>query len=276
MPKLSIITVNLNNKAGLIDTAQSVVAQTWTDYEWLIIDGGSTDGSVEVIKEYADKTDKLVYWCSEPDGGIYQGMNKGIEKASGEYCWFLNSGDYAYKNTTLAEIFANEFDEDIIKGILITGKKGQTYFKIWDSCFHISPCQKKLPVSDKEVRCPVYWIGETFPHPATLTKTKIIRNAGCFDPEFKIGADYMFFMRVVIKNNVSVRYIPVSFAVFNEEGLSNDPKNFDYRKKELKRIYKKLFILPYWFYRILYTVILGRFSFWRNTYEPIKKNREKE
>jgi len=83
MPKLSIITVNLNNKNGLVNTAESVVAQTWTDYEWIIIDGGSTDGSVDVIKKYTDKTDKLVYWCSEPDGGIYQGMNKGIENAVG-------------------------------------------------------------------------------------------------------------------------------------------------------------------------------------------------
>src|SRR5215470_922037 len=121
-PKLSIITVNLNNKDGLIDTAQSVVAQTWTDYEWIVIDGGSTDGSADVIKEYADKTDKLVYWCSEKDGGIFQGMNKGINKANGEYCWFLNSGDCAYKNTTLKEIFTHEFYEDIIKGILVIGK----------------------------------------------------------------------------------------------------------------------------------------------------------
>jgi glycosyltransferase involved in cell wall biosynthesis len=265
MPKLSIITVNLNNKVGLIDTAQSVVAQTWTDYEWILIDGGSTDGSVEVIREYADKRDKLVYWCSEPDDGIYQGMNKGIEKASGEYCWFLNSGDYAYKNTTLAEIFDSELDEDIVKGILIIEKKNQTYI-IWDSRFHLSPYQKKLPISDKEIRCPIYWTNETFPHQATLTKTKIIRNVGCFDHEFKIGADLMFFMLAVVKNNASVKYIPVKFAVFNERGLSGNSKYFDYRKKEKLRMYKKMFILPYWVYRILHIVILGRFSFWRNTY----------
>ena len=88
--KFSIITINYNNVEGLRNTIKSVVNQTYTDYEFIIIDGGSTDGSVEVIKEYANI---ITYWVSEPDKGIYNAMNKGIEVANGEYLNFMNSGD---------------------------------------------------------------------------------------------------------------------------------------------------------------------------------------
>ena len=88
--KLSVITINFNNRDGLRKTIESVVNQTYNDFEYIIIDGGSTDGSVDVIKEYADRID---YWVSEPDKGIYNAMNKGIDVAKGEYCIFMNSGD---------------------------------------------------------------------------------------------------------------------------------------------------------------------------------------
>src|SRR5258706_1204581 len=88
--KISIITINLNNKDGLANTIQSVIGQSCDDYEYIVIDGASVDGSVEVINKYRDRID---YWVSEKDSGIYQAMNKGIKASSGDYLWFLNSGD---------------------------------------------------------------------------------------------------------------------------------------------------------------------------------------
>ena len=88
--RLSIITVNYNNREGLVRTARSVVEQTFYDFEWIVVDGGSTDGSVGVIQEYADR---IAWSVSEPDGGIYEAMNKGLDRASGKYVQFLNSGD---------------------------------------------------------------------------------------------------------------------------------------------------------------------------------------
>jgi glycosyltransferase involved in cell wall biosynthesis len=246
MPKLSIITVNLNNKAGLIDTAQSVVVQTWTDYEWLIIDGGSTDGSVEVIKEYAGKTDKLVYWCSEPDGGIYQGMNKGIEKASGEYCWFLNSGDYAYQNTTLAEVFANEFDEDIVYGDI---KKGE---------------QKTLIIAQevKKIKSPVFWIHYTFCHQSTIIKSDILKKIK-YEIEYRIAADYMFFMRAVFHYNVKIKKIPIIFCVYDDKGVSGTERGIN--KKERKKIFMKIFNnYQYLFYHLLSSIRYGKVHNWIN------------
>ena len=90
MPKISIITVNKDNAVGLKKTIDSIVNQIYTDYEWIVIDAASKDGSVELIKQYQEH---ISYWVSEPDGGIYAGMNKGIAHANGEYLIFLNSGD---------------------------------------------------------------------------------------------------------------------------------------------------------------------------------------
>lgn len=99
--KISIITINFNNKDGIEKTISSVVAQTYKDIQYIIIDGDSTDGSVEVIKKYHEDID---YWISEPDKGIYDAMNKGILKATGDYVLFLNSGDYL----SIEELLTNE------------------------------------------------------------------------------------------------------------------------------------------------------------------------
>ena len=100
IPKISIITVNYNNLEGLQRTFNSVFNQTWKEFEYVVIDGGSTDGSKELIEKYNDKID---YWVSESDNGIYNAMNKGIKKAKGEYLLFLNSGDNLFNHTVLEE-----------------------------------------------------------------------------------------------------------------------------------------------------------------------------
>jgi len=101
--KFSIITVNYNNKTGLFNTIKSVINQTFSDFEFIIIDGGSDDGSIEVIKEYSDR---ITYWVSERDNGIYNGMNKGIVQAKGDYVNFMNSGDTFYSNNTLENVYS--------------------------------------------------------------------------------------------------------------------------------------------------------------------------
>ena len=113
--KLSIITVNYNNRDGLQKTIDSVICQTFKDYEWIIIDGGSTDGSRELIEQYQDH---FAYWCSEPDKGVYNAMNKGIAKAKGEYVNFMNSGDCFADANVLERLFADGYDEDIIAGLV--------------------------------------------------------------------------------------------------------------------------------------------------------------
>ena len=124
MPKLSIITINLNNKDGLRKTIESVISQTFEDFEYILIDGASTDGSVEVISQFETR---LKYWISEPDNGIYHAMNKGIKKAKGDYCLFLNSGDYLDNSTILECIFESNHKEELLYGNFMINGFNQTF-----------------------------------------------------------------------------------------------------------------------------------------------------
>jgi len=119
--KLSIITVNLNNRDGLKRTIDSVVSQTYRDFEWIVIDGGSTDGSKELIEEYSDH---FAYWVSEPDKGIYNAMNKGVAHAKGEYCQFLNSGDWLAGKEVLEEAAKKMNGCDVLYGDIDFYKNG--------------------------------------------------------------------------------------------------------------------------------------------------------
>ena len=119
--KYSVITINYNNREGLKHTIDSVVCQTYTDFEFIIIDGGSTDGSVEIIREYEEH---ITYWVSEKDHGIYHAMNKGVAQAHGDYCIFMNSGDCFHSSYVLDSI--KEYQEDIICGKVIKGNNTKT------------------------------------------------------------------------------------------------------------------------------------------------------
>ena len=110
-PLVSIITVNLNNVEGLKKTLQSVLEQTYKNIDWIIIDGGSSDGSCELIEHYSDS---FSYWVSESDKGIYNAMNKGIRVAKGKYVQFLNSGDCFLDKNVLDDVFSEEHDADIL------------------------------------------------------------------------------------------------------------------------------------------------------------------
>ena len=118
--KLSIITINYNNSIGLRKTIESVVSQTDNTFEYIIVDGGSSDGSVDIIKQYADK---ISQWVSERDGGIYNAMNKGVRMAHGEYIMFLNSGDILYDNNVIGHVLP-KLKADICVGNLVSDKGG--------------------------------------------------------------------------------------------------------------------------------------------------------
>lgn len=111
--KLSIITINYNNKEGLIKTFMSVDSQTWTDFEYIVIDGGSSDGGKELIQQ----NPRIDYWVSEKDSGVYQAMNKGIRNATGDYVIFMNSGDFFYDKMVLEKVQTSfESGIDILYG----------------------------------------------------------------------------------------------------------------------------------------------------------------
>ena len=185
--KYSIITVNFNNKEGLRKTIESVIHQTFRDFEYIVIDGGSTDGSVDVLKDYDAQID---YWVSEPDGGIYQGMNKGIKKATGEYLNFMNSGDCFYNNDVLAKIANSNFDADLIigKDYWYNPKTGKDFATI-------------LP---RKLDMYTFYKG-SLPHQSTFFK-RVLFSKTQYDETLRVVSDWKFYIKTIIEDGCSVCY----------------------------------------------------------------------
>lgn len=203
--KLSVITINLNNKRGLEKTVKSVLSQTYTDFEYLVIDGGSTDGSIDVIK---DNAQKINYWISEPDKGIYNAMNKAIVKAKGEYCYFLNSGDYLVSDKVFEHIFQGNPQESFICGNFICDKNGKqeinNIYKSRDWSFSL------------------YDIYSGFlAHQAFFIKKKMFDKYGLYDERLRIMSDWKLFFEAIGIHNESVLYKDVDISVYDMDGLSS-------------------------------------------------------
>ncbi|MEN8226432.1 MAG: glycosyltransferase family 2 protein, partial [Bacteroidota bacterium] len=190
MLKLSIISVCLNNREGLQKTIESVIGQSYNDFEFIIIDGDSDDGSVELIKEHENKISK---WISEKDTGIYNAMNKGIGLANGEYCLFLNSGDVLSSKEILKEVFTEKHDADIIYGDLIRKKGNKNY--------RITRYPDKLTLYHFYVPVP------SLHHQASFIKRALFEKFGLYREDFKVIADWEFFFRTIILNNCSIKHI---------------------------------------------------------------------
>lgn len=220
MIKLSVITINFNDKVGLEKTIRSVISQSFTDLEFIVIDGGSTDGSVEVIKKYEKQ---LTYWCSEKDSGIYNAQNKGLKIAKGEYCLFLNSGDYLVNEKIVERIFSGNYSEDILYGDMMVDWGGG---KITLEKMH-------KQISLYELYIDTVW------HPVSFIKRSLFERLGNYDENFKVVADYEFFFRAIFVNNASTRYIPVAISVFGFNGMSSDTANKAIEKAERKSVWKK-------------------------------------
>jgi glycosyltransferase involved in cell wall biosynthesis len=219
MPKLSIITVNLNNASGLQKTMESVFAQTFTDYQYIIIDGGSTDGSKELMEKHQKK---FVYAISEKDNGIYNAMNKGIEKAQGEYLLFLNSGDFLVNNQVLSSVLAQSENKDIIYCILVIDKKGHIYHKEYPENLQFS-----------------FFLKDTIPQPSSLIKRSLFSSVGLFNENLRSTSDWEFFLNAICKYNVTYKYIPIPFTVFNTEGISQQKENWHWIWNDKQDVLKK-------------------------------------
>ncbi len=213
MMKLSIITINLNNLTGLRKTIQSVVNQSFKDYEYIIIDGGSTDGSVDVIRQFEDK---IAYWVSEPDMGIYNAMNKGIQKASSEYCMFLNSGDILSDSHILDNCFSNRFKEDIIYGNIIFDDKG--ILKVY-----------KLP---SELSF-YHFFDNSIAHPCTFIKRELFNKIGLYNENFKIVSDWEFFLKAIFLHKCSLLYLNIEIVLFNCEGITSYSRDICVHERSL-------------------------------------------
>lgn len=215
MPKLSIITINLNSSSGLHKTIESIVSQTFTEYEYIIIDGGSTDGSVDVINEFADK---ITFWESEPDKGIYNAMNKGLKQATGDIITFLNSGDN-YCTPHSLESAIGHIKEKI--------NLAELFF--FDYIYKSDTSQKLISSSDVINKFVISKKG--FGHSSTFYRKTLFESIGQFEENFKISADRAFYMKAIVQDKLPFAYFPFPVSVFHEGGLSTN-NNFKAILKE--------------------------------------------
>ncbi|RZK11393.1 MAG: glycosyltransferase [Flavobacterium sp.] len=212
--KISIITVNRNNGKGLENTIRSVANQTYKHLEYLVIDGKSTDESVEVIRRYSDRVD---FWCSEPDTGIYNAMNKGIAQAKGTYLLFLNSGDWLVDASVIENLAKNENGEvDLVYGNL------QRTFPDGAGDYVEMP-------GFIDVETMMHW---TLCHPVTLIHYRLFKDYGFYDERLKIVADWAFFFKVLLLGNATQRHKPVTVTNFIMDGMSSLVENQEKINKE--------------------------------------------
>ena len=205
--KISIITAVFNNKNTIEDCMNSVLSQSHPDLEYLIVDGGSTDGTLDVIREYEERISKYV---SGPDRGIYDALNKGLRLATGDVIGFLHADDL-YANDMVIERVASEMvkhNVDSCYGDLLYVDKNNTgrVIRHWKSRPYESGLFKR---------------GWMPPHPAFFVKKEIYGKYGCFDTDFKIAADYELMLRFLEKHKVSTHHIPEVLVKMRVGGASN-------------------------------------------------------
>ena len=203
--KLSVITINYNNAEGLERTIGSVLCQSYRPIEYIIIDGGSKDASVDIIQKNKDKITK---WISEADAGVYNAMNKGIRMSSGEYLIFLNSGDLFRDQDTLQDFMQDCGNEDILYGDVIM--RGETGERI-----------KTHPATLSFE----FFLYDNLCHQCTLIRRALFETVGLYDEKIKIVSDWAFFVNAICRFNASYKHVPIPISVFYLGGLSSSPEN---------------------------------------------------
>jgi glycosyltransferase len=205
--KVSIITAAFNNFATIEDSIQSVINQKYENVEYIIVDGGSTDGTVEIVKKYKDKITK---WVSEADKGIYHALNKGLKMATGDIIGFLHADDmYAHSMVIdwVVSRIMNCDSESCYGDLLYVQRKDiNKVIRYWRSCYYTEGLFRK---------------GWMPPHPTFFVKKKVYERYGCFNTDFKIAADYELMLRFLEKNKVSTHYIPEVLIKMRTGGKSN-------------------------------------------------------
>lgn len=222
--KLSIITVNYNDKKGLRRTLDSVSLQHSKEFEHIIIDGGSIDGSYEEILLYEETNGQSyrIISVSEKDNGVYDAMNKGISYATGDYCIFMNSGDSFYDGLVVGHFLKNSPSLDIISGVC---------------CEHIENSLRFwIPPEEKDF-CLRWFYRHSLSHQATFIRTSIMKEL-MYDIQFRIVSDWKFFMEAILIKRCSYACIDLKVCHYENGGISrNAEKAFAEREEVIKSLF---------------------------------------
>jgi glycosyltransferase involved in cell wall biosynthesis len=222
-PCYSIITVCLNDKEGLARTAQSIRKQTSKDFEWIVVDGRSTDGSVDVVK--GDPV--VTHLVSEPDEGIYHAMNKGVRLAKGKYCLFLNAGDWLYSHDVL------EKAAELLEGDLVAGWLNVIYPEKYNK----TPKIRRLDLQDVRKK---FLYHRTLHHQATFIRRALFEKFGEYDQGYTLYGDWDFFLRV-INSKANLHFIQLCIANYTFDGISSTTLGTRLYREEVKKLRQRHF-----------------------------------
>ncbi len=228
--KLSIITINRNDAIGLEKTMRSVASQTFKEFEYIVIDGASTDGSVEVIKKLEPEYDHLK-WVSEPDTGIYNAMNKGIRMASGDYVQILNSAD------CLAS-------EEVTKRMLMALEKAGHPSILYGNmvkCFPDGHRMVDKSFAGQEITMLGMYTG-TLNHDPAYIRRDLFEKYGYYDESLKIVSDWKWHLQALILGDEKPQYVDFNVTLFDMTGISETNKELD--QTERKQVLSQLFPEP--------------------------------
>ena len=230
---LSIITINYNNAEGLRKTLESVGAQTCQELEHVIVDGGSTDDSRELIEQYADTAKYSVKWVSEPDAGIYNAMNKGIRMAAGEYIEILNSGDWL-------------FDNEVVEKMLTALEENSFPEILYGNMIKLYPSGKQVDTCGGNIYPPnsfLYFYKGTLNHNCAYIRRSLFERFGQYDEQMKICSDWKWYVDAIAIGGVKPVYVNINVTYFDMNGVSESGgKNANLIIKERRQYLEQ--ILP--------------------------------
>ena len=226
--RLSIITINRNNATGLEKTMQSVASQSFKDFEYVIVDGASTDGSVEMIKKNESQFAHL-RWLSEPDAGIYNAMNKGIRMASGDYIQILNSAD------AMAA-------PDVTERMLAALEKADHPSIFYGNMVKCFPDGRKLvdkSFAGREITMLDMYTG-TLNHDPAYIRRDLFEKYGYYDESLKIVSDWKWYLQAIILGGEKPQYVDLDVTLFDMTGISENAKSKAMIREERAKVLEEV------------------------------------
>lgn len=230
--KVSVITVCKNSENHIEKAIQSLMAQTYTNIEYIVIDGESTDNTKEIIMRYCDC---ITHFISEPDNGIYQAMNKGIQIATGDLLYFLNSDDYLYDSSVI---------QDVVR-FLLENPQYDFVYGDHESRFDFGKSFLCKPAPPERILVELICLGECFIQPASFFKANLFQKLGVFSEAYTIASDYEWFTRLLQDDSLTLGYYPRVIASYSHGGASS----------QIRPLFEEVFIIqnqvslyqePYW------------------------------
>jgi glycosyltransferase involved in cell wall biosynthesis len=252
---ITVITVVLNDERKIESTIKSIISQSYRNIEYIIIDGGSVDNTLQIIENYKDRISLVI---SEPDNGIYHAMNKGIRHASGDYIIFINSGDIFYNNDIIKEVFTNNQDVDFIIG---------------DVEFNIGK-RKIRTRTPKQISFYLLYIGTIY-HQATFTKKAVFSELGGYNELNRITSDWEYITLALAKHRKTYKILDSLICKVDHTGISSlNPDEIEIERSRMLKLHFEIFITDYYKLkrlrdRTIYMVIKKIYRFIRKQYYRI-------